>query len=411
MDILQHITPTCISNFVGNRMLVTNINKWLQQAVNKANMTKNILCIMGPDGSGKTILSTLLLKKHDFHVLEIGKDVLTNDNIKTSIDNFTNNTTIEHYIFKRQKIIFIDDLDILMCIDRNIVSKIIAFNKVLKQKKICLVATCNSNIDKKLFSENDAEYFRLTYPSCKDSFSYIMHILDEKQIEYDMEHLLQVVNKHKGNIRESVLNLQNTETDLHSKSLERAFKDMNHFEMAKSILSKKSTTTEIDHLVKGDIGNLPYIIYENLPTELDANYKSCNIIDAYLNVNSYFIDAVAFDEHAYSSLDWSLLQYSNTLRTKSITSVLDSCDLKVAHKNLTYKFSQLRSKSSHKKILGKKTKTTSQQMQTSERTLLVAADTLARNETNKTSKQTKSSGRNNTQEMTCLISTYEKYFV
>ena len=70
--------------------------------------------------------------------------------------------------------------------------------------------------------------------------------INEKQIEYDMEHLLQVVNKHKGNIRESVLNLHNTETDLQSKSVERAFKDMNQFEMAKSILCKKNTNTEID---------------------------------------------------------------------------------------------------------------------------------------------------------------------
>lgn len=403
MEILQRITPTNVSNFVGNRVVVSNITKWLQQVKNKEVLPKNILCIMGPDGSGKTILSTLLLKKYDFHVLEIGKDILTNDNIKTLIENFTNNMTIEHCLLKRQKIIFVDDLDILLCVDRMIVSKILTYNKTLKQKHIHVIVTCNSNIDKKLFNDNEAEYFKLSYPSCKDSFSYIMHKLDEACVDYNMEHLLQVVTKHKGNIRESILNLHNSQIDLETKSIERTFKDMNQFEIAKAILGKKNTVQEVDHLVKGDTGNLPYIMYENMPAELEANYKTSNIIDSYLKVNSNFIDAVLFDERAYTNMDWGLLQYSSILRCTGILNEINQHELKAAQKNITYKFSQMRSKCSHKKILGKKVKNVSNVMQTSENSLIVAADTKARE-----AHRVKDKG---SQEMSCLVSTYEKYFV
>jgi GTPase SAR1 family protein len=370
--------------------------------------TKNIICIMGPDGSGKTILCNLLLKKYDFQVLEIGKDILTNDNIKTMIDNFANNTTIEHYLFKKRKIVFIDDLDVLLCVDRNLLSKISSINKILKKKKISVLITCNSGIDKKLFTDTEAEVFKLTYPSCKDSFSYIMNKLDDASVDYDMEHLLEVVTKFKGNIRESVLNINNSTAELESISVERSFKDMNNFEVAKHILSNSSSCKEIDHLIRGDVGNLPYILYENLPIELDANYKTKDMLDIYMKVNSHFVDAVEFDEHAYASVDWCLLQYANVCRTKSICSILQGLEQKANQKNLTYKFSQMRSKSSHKKILGKKVKVASQTMQSSENSLIVATDALVRSGI--LGSLSKRKQKDEMQDLTCLVSTYEKYF-
>jgi DNA polymerase III delta prime subunit len=411
MELLQQITPRDLTSFVGNKMVVSTISKYIQQVKGRkdAGMTKNIMCLLGPDGCGKTTLCSLLLQKYDFQVLEIGKDILTNDNIKTMIENFTNNTTIEHYMLKKQKIVFIDDIDLLLCIDRNLVSKITSCNKILKKKGICVLVTCNSNIDKKLFSETEAEMFRLSYPSCKDAFSYIMHRFDAQGTDYDMEQLLQVVSKHKGNIRESVLNLHNSKVDLECKVLERAFKDMNQFEMAKCILGKSNTCKELDHLVKGDVGNLPYIVYENLPAEVDANYKTNDLLDMYLEVNKHFSDAVSFDEHAYTCMDWGLLHYANILRVKSVFCNLDKLEPKATKKNVTYKFSQMRSKASHKRILGKKVKVASHALQASEKNLMVATDTLLRNSIG-SSGSAKPTNKSSLQDMTCFISTYEKYF-
>jgi energy-coupling factor transporter ATP-binding protein EcfA2 len=409
MDLLKHVTPNNISSFVGNKVTISNINKLISKVKNKQEITKNIICIMGPDGCGKTTLSTLLLQKYNFQVLEIGKDILTNDNIKTMIDNFTNNTTIEHYLCKKQKIVFIDDLDILQCVDRNIVSKITTFNKTLKAKGICILVTCNSNNDKKIFTDNEAELFKLTYPAYKDSFSFIMNRFDAANIEYDLEHLLLVVNKHKGNIRESVLNLHNTQNDLEVKGTERTFKDLNQFEVAKSILSNTNTVAELDYLMKGDIGNLPFILYENYPIELDGNYKTSNILDLYLKINECFVDAVSFEEHAYSSLDWSAVQYSNILRVKPFQCQLNNLERKATSKNVTYRFSQMRSKISHKKILAKKVKSASNHLQTSENSMILAADAFARHQSNENEIK-KTLIHNNIQEVTCLMTAYQKYF-
>jgi predicted RNase H-like nuclease len=108
-------------------------------------------------------------------------------------------------------------------------------------------------------------------------------------------------------------------------------------------------------------------------------------------------------------MDWGLLQYSNILRTKCIFNVLQQNEQKASYKNITYKFSQMRSKSSHKKILAKKVKNVSNFMQASNTCLIVAADTMVRGQLSEHNK--KASKRKDDTNLTCLVSTYEKYFV
>lgn len=399
METLNDIVcPKDIAKFVGNKLLITQLSKCLQPA----NNAKNTVCIYGPDGCGKTVLCKLLFEKYNFQVLEIGKDVLTIDNVKTSIENFAQNMTIEHYMFKKRKIIFVDDLDVLLSIDRNLVSKLMALNKILKPKGIKIIITCNINTDKKTLNENEVEIFKMSYPTTKDAFAYIMSRFDASHLKYDMEQLLNVTNKCKGNIREIILNLTCSDNELTARNVEKTFKDANTFEISKYVLSKSYKDIEIEQFVKGDIGNVPYIMYENLPIELDGNYKidakdkanKKGIIDRYLQVNNDFINASMFEDQAYKTNDWDFIQYSNILRVKSFQCVLEGAQRKAAYKDLKYKASQLRSKSSHKKILGKKIKDASFASNASGTVLIAVADGNNKENDNVSS----------------LTSTYQKYF-
>jgi archaellum biogenesis ATPase FlaH len=399
METLANIVcPKDVSKFVGNKQLILQLSKSLQQA----NSVKNTICIYGPDGCGKTVLCKLLFEKYNFQVLEIGKDVLTIDNVKTAIENFAQNMTIEHYMFKKRKIVFVDDLDVLLSIDRNLVSKLMSLNKALKQKGIHIVITCNINTDKKTLNENEVDVFKMTYPTSKDAFAYIMTCLDTHHVEYNMEKLLLVSNKCKGNIREIVLNLSCSDNELKERNLEKTFKDANTFEISKYILSKSHNNEELEHFMRGDVGNVPYIMYENLPLELEGNYKidakdkasNKGIIDLYLQVNDSFINASTFEDQAYRTMDWSFVQYSNLIRMMSFQCVLQSTQRKATYKDLKYKASQMRSKSSHKKILGKKIKDAAYMANASGTALIAVAD-----------------GKDNANSnITSLTSTYQKYF-
>lgn len=392
------VSPKDISKFVGNKQLILQLSRCMQQVSD----CKNTICIYGPDGCGKTVLCKLLFEKYNFQVLEIGKDVLTIDNVKTAIENFAQNMTIEHYMSKKRKIIFVDDLDVLLSIDRNLVSKLMSLNKILKPKRIKIIITCNINTDKKTLNETEVETFKMTYPTSKDAFAYVMSCLDAAEIEYDMEKLLNVSNKCKGNIREILLNLSCSEKELQMRNLEKTFKDANTFEISKYILSKSYNLEELEHFMKGDVGNVPYILYENLPCELDANYKidakdkanNKGVIDMYMQVNNNFINASMFEEQAYKAMDWGFLQYANIMRMKSIQCVLDTTQRKATYKDLKYKASQMRSKSSHKKILGKKIKDASFTANASGTALVAIADVKNNESSNHLS----------------LTSTYQKYF-
>jgi hypothetical protein len=432
MEVVKMIEPTDVSMFVGNKNIIRNITEFFSRKSDDL-LLKNILCILGPGGCGKTVLCKLLFKKYNINVLELGKDNLTLEDTKNMLYNFANNTTIEQFMIKRDKIVFVDDVDILMNADKCIVSKILSCNKALKRKKIKIILTCNINEEKKLHDTvKDIDIIKLYYPSIKDSYTHIMFSFDEHGINYEPEHLLNVVTKHKGSIRESILNMYNTNEELDTKEVEVAFKDMNTFEIAKNILNKSSNLQNVEYLIRGDIGVLPYVLYENFPDELDTNYKfkrgknNTNLIDTYLAINKYFIDASTFEESAYQSLDWSLLSYANALRMKSIFTGMIELEKKATHKDVKYRFSQILSKMSHKNIMAKKVRTVSASMNVSNTSTLVAVDmnlqTLQNMQNVKKSpleKTKKEKGKKITstlendliQEKTCVINTYEKYFV
>lgn len=444
MDAIQAVTPKSLTDFVGNKIAIKNIQAFITKKFVKDNTEKNILCILGPDGCGKSTLCDLLFKKHNRQVFEVGKDSLTGCDIKSVLYNFANNMTIESYMVKKEKVVFIDDIDILCNIDKLIISKILAANKLLKQKGIKVIVTCNINDERKMVdNEKDIEIFKLSYPYSKDSYVYVMTCFDEHNIDYDAEKLLQVVQKCRGNICETVLNLQSTTYELDSKAMEAGFKDMNNFEITRKILNNKHTLNELEYLIKSDLGLIPFMLYENLPDELDTNYKfkkgknNTSLIDVCIDINGSFVEAAMFEEKAYQGLDWSFLGYANILKMNSLHNALQKVEHKASSKDVKYRFSQLLSKMSHKNIMAKKVRGVSNIANVSSASLINAADMHAQisKSTKKVEEEivekvTKKLGsmsikkpkrvtnnkscisKNNfSQEETTIMNTYERYFV
>lgn len=409
MELFQYINPKTIDKFVSNKIQIKHINEFLTSS--KEN-NKNSICIIGPDGSGKSTLCHLMFQKYNKQVLEIGKDNMVGNDIKQILQNFANNMTIDTILFKKEKIVFVDDIDILMNVDRNILSKLINLEKILKGKRIQLVMTCNINEERKI---NDyvksIEVIKLTYPSYKDAYAYVMNCFDNHDIDHDPKRLLEISQKCKGNIREIVLNLETSSHDLDEKTIQDSFKDLNNFEITKKILQRKYSKNDLQYFQQTDIGIIPYMLYENLPEELDANYKfkrgknASSLIDHYKAVNEHFIDASILEEKAYSSLDWQFLSYSNVLKMNSIHTVLHSLEQKASIKDTKYRFSQMLSKASHKNILAKKVKEVSNESNVSNMMIVNAADVHAQGyaDKNKNEKQLLSA------EVTSIITTFEKY--
>lgn len=418
MELFQYINPTKIDKFVGNKIQIKSINEFLN---NPKSNNKNTLCIIGPDGSGKSTLCNLMFNKYNKQVLEIGKDNMVGSDIKQILQNFANNMTMDTILFKKDKVVFVDDIDILMNIDRLILSKLINLEKVLRTKQIQLILTCNVNEEKKINEYvKNIEVVKLSHPSYKDSYAYIMNCFDNNNIEHDPQRLLSISQKCKGNIREIILNLETSSQDLEDKSTQDTFKDLNNFEVTKKILQRKYSIKDLNYFQQTDIGIIPYMLYENIPDELDTNYKfkrgknATSLIDIYKTINTNFIDASVFEENAYSSLDWQFLSYSNIMRMNSVHLVLNSLEQKANVKDTKYRFSQMLSKTSHKNILAKKVKEISNENNVSNMMIVNAADVQAQTSINQPKKEkSKTKGvnkKNLSAEVTSIVNTFEKYF-
>jgi ABC-type oligopeptide transport system ATPase subunit len=382
MDTLELLKPSSLNGFCGNKYTIKCIDDNLKKL--KPN-EKNIFGIIGPDGCGKTTLCRLLFKKYNYNVLEIGRDNLNGDDIKNVLNNFAKNNTIDSIMNKRQKIVFVDDIDILTNIDKLILSKIIGLNKLFIEKGVKMFITCNINDERKIQDNiKDIEIFKLYYPSFKDSYVYIMNVFDDHGVEYESDVLLNVCSKFRGNIRETVMNLAISSDELESKHDERIFKDMNNFEVAKYILQHRAKYKDVEVLCKGDVGIVPHLMYENLPDELEANYKvatkgkkgvpNTQVLDIYLKVNECFIDSLEFENSAFTHHDWTMLSYANYMKLHSIHNAVSSVERKQTTKDVKYRFSQMVSKMSHKNIMNKKMKSISTSSNISNASIIMASD-------------------------------------
>jgi len=401
MELLKYVTPDSVKTFAGSKLIIKSVREFLSQ--NQLN--KWLLCLLGPDGCGKSTLVSLLLKDMNYEVLEIGKQSFNVQEIKT----FICNKTIESFTNKRNKAIFLDDIDILVSLDKMALSKLLGLQDMLSQQHIKVVMTCNINDERKISDhKKDIVIHKMYHPSIRDTYAYLMMCFDEHHVDYSPGELLHIVTKCKGSIRQTVMSLGSTKDELIQRADETGFKDMNSFEMTKKILERRSTPSELDCFMYSDTGVIPYMMYENIPDEIDANYRlkrgkhQPTLLDIYEDINDTYINASLMEEKSFHLLDWSMHKYADILRVKRTALTLESLEKKATRVDVQYRFSQALSKMSHKNILAKKVRTVSTNANVSHAAILNATDQNV---------QSRNKLQPGMQQELSIQNTYEKYLL
>lgn len=353
-NLLIKFAPTHVYDFVGNKILIKKLIESL-----KTHPSYTLL--IGPSGGGKTCVCDLILGMYDYNVLKINGDE-TEDlkSLKRLLDNFMNNKTIESFFSSRKKVVFIDDVDILMSCDRNVNSFLLGFiDDATKSGRVSVIFTCSSSEEKRLTElKKKISCIRLTNPSQKDVFAYITNILDKEEVIYDHTKLLRLIDVHNNNIRNIFNNLHHlsySDDEMSEEKQRKLLFDANVFDVMKKLFFFKTSADGLRLISDNNI--IPLLLYENFPNELFKNRirqtkeKYC---DSILYINKMFIDAEIQEQFMYQNTEWSMYDNITILKCGSINNQLTKFERKKTRVFDTYVFTQILTKAALRCNYGKK---------------------------------------------------------
>jgi len=176
-----------LDEYVGNEQLKQIVEKYINN-----NDLQNLL-LYGTPGTGKTTLAKLIVNNFDCDYLYINaSDERGIDTIRDKVQGFASSAS-----FKPIKIIILDEADFLTIQAQASLRNIIeTYSRTTR-----FILTCNylERIIDPLQSR--CQVLKITPPSKKEVAQHISIILEQENVNYELEDLALVVNKHYPDIR------------------------------------------------------------------------------------------------------------------------------------------------------------------------------------------------------------------
>jgi DNA polymerase III delta prime subunit len=179
--------PNDLTTFIGNEQLKQIISQYINN-----NDPINML-FYGPPGSGKTTLAKLIVNNIECDYLFLNaSDERGIDTIRDKVQGFASSAS-----FKPIKIIILDEADFLTIQAQASLRNIIeTYSRTTR-----FILTCNylERIIDPLQSR--CQVLKITPPSKKEVAKHVAIILDKEEINYELEDLVLIVNKHYPDVR------------------------------------------------------------------------------------------------------------------------------------------------------------------------------------------------------------------
>ena len=176
-----------LDEYVGNEQLKQIVSKYI------ANNDLQNLLLYGTPGTGKTTLAKLIVNNFDCDYLYINaSDERGIDTIRDKVQGFASSAS-----FKPIKIVILDEADFLTIQAQASLRNIIeTYSRTTR-----FILTCNylERIIDPLQSR--CQVLKITPPSKKDVARHVSVILDKEEINYELDDLVLIVNKHYPDVR------------------------------------------------------------------------------------------------------------------------------------------------------------------------------------------------------------------
>jgi hypothetical protein len=303
--------------------------------------TPSTVLIVGDNSTGKTSFGHMLQYENKYDILSINETNFS----EQIISNFIQCKTITSFFTKLQKIVFIDDVDIITNINKQTL-----LNMIIYKKKCMIILTVKSKEEKSIYNtwkkiiDHKIKLNKLDYKECFQIM--LKHVNDRDDI--DQSKLLSLIKAQNCNIPNIIMLLDNVTYKNEDLIVLDGSMDIFHqniYNIVNDIYNRDLDDSYINSLCTKDNYVISSMIHENLvKLKMDID----TYLDAY-NVLSY-CDLV--DKQIYISCGWGInLDLLNKFRFVSLNKILFKNKSKEFSISFTQQFTKLSSQMNIKKKL------------------------------------------------------------
>jgi len=239
-----------LEDYIGNEQLKSIVAQYI-----KKNDLQNLL-LYGTPGTGKTTLAKLIVNNFDCDFLYINaSDERGIDTIRDKVQGFASSAS-----FKPIKIIILDEADFLTIQAQASLRNIIeTYSRTTR-----FILTCNylERIIDPLQSR--CQVLKITPPSKKEVAQHVAIILDKEEINYELEDLALVVNKHYPDVRK-ILNTCQVNTVDNTLKIDKAILSSNSY--------KDGVLKELKSPTKSSFKNIRQILADSNLDDFEEIYR------------------------------------------------------------------------------------------------------------------------------------------
>jgi replication factor C subunit 1 len=186
--------PKNIDNFIGNKNIIKSFIQWLLEWEPTSKKNKCAL-ISGITGIGKTLLVELILKKHDYNIINLALDI---DRDKDYMNNVIKHIINNKKTFDGQEnVLVVSEVDVGS--DYGFISCLL---ETIKETNIPIICICENRYEQSIKPIlNYCLDFKMIKPSYNEVYALLYNVVIKEKIKIKETELKELYEQANGDIR------------------------------------------------------------------------------------------------------------------------------------------------------------------------------------------------------------------
>lgn len=302
MQLAEKYRAKKFKDIIGQETAIQEIKLFLEQFPKK-----KALILYGPAGTGKTSLVTAAAKENNYEILELNSSDLRN---KTSLETTLRPATSQLSLFKKGKILLMDEVDGVTGTDRGGIPELVSLIQITK---FPIIMTCNDVWQSKLSPVRaKSKLVEMKTLNIGVIVSLLSRICEKENIQKNPQILKQIAIRSQGDLRAAINDLESyAKQDFEINMEEKRDVEENIFNILRRLFKERQDFTNLFDSTSMSLDEILLWIEENIPKE----YKNQELAKAYYALGN----ADVFRGRIYKNQFWRFLLYQNIFQSAGIS--------------------------------------------------------------------------------------------